>query len=116
MRIDKYSLSWKWIIGYFLLLSVLGGLLILTDYAVKDSAQIWAGQCTVVSWRRGWSGGPIWMQLSYDKGNKLAETQDIDVIVSYLSNPGPLNCKVFRTGNAICDCRPSKGSPKAEKD
>lgn len=111
MKIDKYSLSWKWMIASFLLLSVLGGLLFFLDYAVKNSTQVWAGQCTVISWRKGWGDGPIWMQLSYNKG-KLAETQDIDVIVSYLSNPGPLNCKVFKTGNAICDCRP----PKAEKN
>jgi len=111
MRISDYSLSYKWIIAWFAIFSILGGLLIGLDYIVKDSTKIWNGQCNFVSWRKSNFSPTIRMIVTYDQG-KLAEVQNLNVIASYLLNPGVLtDCNIYKSGNARCKPRP----PKIEK-
>ncbi|MGD0977322.1 MAG: hypothetical protein ABR875_03455 [Minisyncoccia bacterium] len=107
-RIAAHSLSWKWLLGSFAIVVVAGLLLTFACFAVNDTTKTWSGECKVVSWEKGgfWS---LPVEATVSNGAGITATfDDPNVVVSFLQNPGPMNCQFFKSGRAVCDPRPAK--------
>jgi hypothetical protein len=91
-------LNFKKILVIFTLLAlvVIAQAIIHKNYG---SRIITGGKAFVVDWAE--RGGEVEAILEFENGEKV-ETRNVSIIVNYLRNPRPLDCRLYEGGRVEC--------------
>lgn len=98
----NFVLSWKLIIIPFLIIGVVVGIQYLAHNFILDITQKHATMCTFAEWER--YGDEVVMKLQCEDGEE-GTVSDNSVVIGYLRDPGPLECRRFESGRVLCEVR-----------
>ena len=102
-KLPEFILECRLQVFLVIVLAVIAGVQELLSYEIKDWTVEANCECKVI---KVGSVSDFSVVMDVEHQGKKYWTQNATVIISYINNPGPMQCKLYKTGKAECKLRP----------
>ena len=98
----KFILPKGLLLGLFVILAILGGIQFGVNKWILYDTKVGQMVCETHEIDKS---GSRYLKLNITCAGKETSTKDAAVVLSWIRNPGPLNCTLYELGNVSCEPR-----------